>query len=66
MPTMINKECEWCNSTITVRQADVDRGWGKFCNKSCKAKFQENKKHEIVKPTNFYNTNPFSNKSSIF
>ena len=66
MPTMINKECKWCNASITVRKADVDRGWGNFCSKSCKAIYQENKKREIAKPTNFYNINPFSNKSSIF
>ena len=26
-----------------VRLADVKRGWGKFCNKSCKAKYQTKK-----------------------
>ncbi len=43
MPTMIDKKCEWCGCDITVRKADVDRGWGKFCSKSCKAKKQEKK-----------------------
>lgn len=26
-----------CCATKDVRQADIDRGWGKFCSKSCKA-----------------------------
>lgn len=25
---------------MKVRQADINRGWGKFCSKSCKAKHQ--------------------------
>lgn len=41
MPAMIDKKCKHCNSDITVRLADHNRGWGNFCNKSCKAKYQE-------------------------
>lgn len=41
MPAMIDKKCKNCTSTITVRLADHNRGWGNFCNKSCKAKYQE-------------------------
>lgn len=41
MPTMIDKKCKHCTSDITVRLADHKRGWGNFCNKSCKAKYQE-------------------------
>lgn len=26
---------------MTVRKADVKRGWGRFCSKACKAKEQE-------------------------
>ena len=40
---MINKKCECCAIEIQVRQADVNRGWGKYCSKSCKAKVQERK-----------------------
>lgn len=43
MPSMIDKKCKHCKSDITVRLADHNRGWGKFCNKSCKAKYQENR-----------------------
>jgi len=28
---------------MSVRAADVTRGWGRFCSKSCKAKNQEKK-----------------------
>lgn len=43
MPATIDKKCKHCKSDITVRLADHNRGWGNFCNKSCKAKFQENR-----------------------
>ena len=29
-----------CKKLFHARQADVNRGWGKFCSKSCKAKKQ--------------------------
>jgi DNA-directed RNA polymerase subunit M/transcription elongation factor TFIIS len=38
---MIQKKCEHCGNDMLVRQADINRGWGKFCSKSCKAKKQE-------------------------
>jgi hypothetical protein len=40
---MVDKNCEHCGKAIKVRQADLNRGWGKFCSKSCKAKRQEQK-----------------------
>lgn len=33
-------ECKWCGYRFTTRTADVKRGWGLFCSKSCKAKSQ--------------------------
>lgn len=33
--------CFNCNKKIMARVADIKRGWGKFCSKSCKAKKQE-------------------------
>lgn len=30
-----------CGKTFTARAADIARGWGKFCSKSCKAVRQE-------------------------
>jgi len=41
MPATIDKHCKHCKKSITVRLADHNRGWGNFCNKSCKAKHQE-------------------------
>lgn len=29
-----------CGKEITVKVADVKRGWGRFCSKSCKASTQ--------------------------
>jgi len=41
MAQMVKKKCECCGSPISVRAADVARGWGKYCSKSCKATKQE-------------------------
>lgn len=40
MAAMIKKKCECCKIEFDVREADVKRGWGRFCSKSCKAKKQ--------------------------
>lgn len=32
--------CKCCPNTKMVRQADIDRGWGLFCSKSCAAYFK--------------------------
>lgn len=37
---MISKKCAHCNQDMSVRLADHNRGWGKFCSKRCKAKTQ--------------------------
>lgn len=39
----IEKKCKCCGKPIIVRLADHKRGWGNFCNKSCKAIAQERK-----------------------
>lgn len=31
------RQCKCCNNMMKVRQADINRGWGLFCSKSCKA-----------------------------
>lgn len=38
---MTIKKCEWCGGEHNVKPADIRRGWGRFCSKSCKAKAQE-------------------------
>lgn len=38
---MIERKCKCCRSTFKAREADVKRGWAKFCSKSCKATQQE-------------------------
>ena len=36
----VEKRCEYCGKKFYPRIADVNRGWGKFCSKSCKANSQ--------------------------
>ena len=43
MPKMVDRKCKCCNKDFQARAADVARGWGLFCSKSCKAKIQEKK-----------------------
>jgi hypothetical protein len=42
MPRMVSQTCHGpkCGAVFQVRAADLKRGWGKFCSKSCKAKYQ--------------------------
>lgn len=40
MPSMTTVTCHQCKKSFQARTADVNRGWGKFCSKSCKAKKQ--------------------------
>ena len=41
MSGMITKKCKTCGTSFSARLADHNRGWAKFCSKSCKAKKQE-------------------------
>lgn len=36
----VEKSCKECGEKHTVRVADLNRGWGLFCSKSCKATYQ--------------------------
>ena len=38
MAKMTKTNCKCCGGFFEVRQADLNRGWGLFCSKSCKAK----------------------------
>ena len=40
MASMTTVKCHQCGNPFQARTADVRRGWGKFCSKSCKAKKQ--------------------------
>lgn len=33
----MKRKCLICNSEFDAKPADVRRGWGKYCNKSCAA-----------------------------
>jgi hypothetical protein len=49
MAKMVTKNCQWCKQSHTVRAADLARGWGKFCSKSCKASAQEKRTGQYAK-----------------
>ena len=47
MTSMIQITCKCgCGKQKMVRTADVQRGWGKFYSKSCKAREQEKRTHQ--------------------
>lgn len=46
---MVTRTCECCRKEFSARQADVNRGWARFCSKSCKAITQENKTGQYKK-----------------
>lgn len=37
MSRMVKRSCDHCGKEIEVKQADIDRGWGRHCSKSCAA-----------------------------
>lgn len=41
MAHMTQRKCKRCGDPFMARTADVNRGWAKFCSKSCKAVEQE-------------------------
>lgn len=36
----VERPCATCGNPMQVREADVKRGWGRFCSKSCKARYK--------------------------
>lgn len=40
------KKCEFCKVIFKVKPADVKRGWGRFCSKSCAKRIHPVKKVE--------------------
>jgi hypothetical protein len=43
MVQMTTVKCSKCATKFEARTADIKRGWGKFCSKSCKANVQARK-----------------------
>jgi hypothetical protein len=41
MTSIAQYKCQRCQGLFTARTADRDRGWARFCSKSCKAVKQE-------------------------
>lgn len=41
MPSMTQRTCKTCKRPFQARTADVRRGWGRYCSKTCKAVEQE-------------------------
>jgi hypothetical protein len=37
MSRMVKRSCDHCGKEIEVKQADIERGWGRHCSKSCAA-----------------------------
>lgn len=46
----IKRNCLQCNKEIFVEQKEVNRGYGKFCNRNCSAKFNGKQRTEDLKP----------------
>jgi len=36
----VEKECKWCGKLFTTRLAEIKRGYGKFCSRSCGATYR--------------------------
>lgn len=53
----VTKLCSWCKKPHVVRQADLNRGWGKFCSKKCKAMEQEKRTGQNASYTRDRNEN---------
>lgn len=43
----VTSNCKCCNKQFVTRAADIARGWGLFCSKSCKAVNQEQNKKKL-------------------
>ena len=44
----VERTCKTCKVKFMAREADVKRGWAKFCSKSCKAVKQERRTHQYA------------------
>ena len=48
-PSQMFVKCKRCKGGFIVRKVDVQRGWGKFCSKSCKAQHHNSKNFGTLK-----------------
>jgi hypothetical protein len=61
MAKMIERICKCgCGRKFSACKADVDRGWGLYATKSCKARAQEKRTHQY---SNYLNGNPYGGTS---
>jgi hypothetical protein len=63
---MVERVCR-CGAKFMARAADVKRGWGKYCSKSCKAIRQEQRtgqyfRHQERQRGEFSDAHLFSNE----
>lgn len=61
---MVTVKCKACRDEFEAREADVKRGWGKFCDKSCKASYQKNGKNAYgkIKAYRYFLDHPYDKK----
>jgi hypothetical protein len=53
--------CKQCHTTFSARTADIRRGWGKYCSKSCKAMSQAQRGNDKLN----YGTDSFDVEDSF-
>jgi hypothetical protein len=54
MASTAQYKCQRCHGLFTARTADRDRGWARFCSKSCKAIKQEQRTGQYAAYKNRY------------
>lgn len=58
MASTAQYKCQNCKDLFTARTADRDRGWARFCSKSCKAVKQEKRTGQYA---SYMNRQSYSN-----
>lgn len=69
MPQMVDRICKGCKHPFKARAADVKRGWGLFCSKSCKAIKQEQRTGQFAahkEATSHLGDNPYFTDAHLF
>lgn len=56
---MVKIKCAHCGAPKEVREADRRRGWGLYCDKSCKAKAQEKRTGQYAAYRRRQNRGPY-------